>query len=92
MVLVLGWTGVECMTKACGKGNVPMVTSVRSRRRVERDERSVRELVLEDLGVGVRRVPLKLGRLVLLSLSNATISARETLFVFSMKARLQWCL
>ena len=60
VVLVLGWTGVECMTKACGKGNVPMVKSVWSRRRVERDERSVRELVLEDLGVRVRRVPLEL--------------------------------
>ena len=60
--------------------------------RVEREEQAVCELVLEELMVGVQLVPLELGRLVLTSLSNATNSARETLFAFSRNARSRWCL
>ena len=50
-------TGVESMTKTCGRGNVPIVKSVGSRKRVERD---VCELVVEDLEVGAHLVPLEL--------------------------------
>ena len=53
-------TGVEGMTKTCGRGNVPIVKSVGSRKRVERDERDVCELVVEDLEVGAQLVPLEL--------------------------------
>ena len=59
---------------------------------VEREEQAVCELVLEELMVDVQLVPLELGRLVLTSLSNATNSARETLFAFSRNARSRWCL
>ena len=41
--------------------DVPIVKSVRSRKRVDRDEQAVHELVVEDLEVGAQRVPLDLG-------------------------------
>ena len=44
---------------------------------VERAERAVRELVLEELEVGAQHVSLELGAVVLTSLSNATDSARD---------------
>ena len=55
-----------------------MVKSVRSRMRVEQDERAVREPVLEDLEGGAQLVHLELGRMVSMSLWNATNTARET--------------
>ena len=44
MELVLGGMGVECMTKVCGRGNVPIVKSVRSRKCewIETNEPSVK--------------------------------------------------
>ena len=81
-----GGTGVERVTKACGRGNVPVVKSVRLRKR---DERAVGEQVIEEFEVGAQLVPLSSGRLVLMCLSNATNSAWETLFAFSMNVLLQ---
>ena len=55
-----------------------------------RDERAVREPVIEENEVGARLVPSSSGRLVLLRLSNATNSGRETLLAFSRNALSQW--
>ena len=59
--------------------------------RVDWDERAVREQVVEELEVGANRFPSSSGRLVLMSLSNATNSARD-LFAFSRNVWLKLCL
>ena len=54
------------MTNVCGRGNVPMGKSVRPRRLVDRDERAVREQVIEELEVERTRFPSSSGMLVLM--------------------------
>ena len=83
-----------CLThdKGVWPGNVPVVKSVRLRKRVERDERAVSELIFEELGVVANWFPSSSWRLVLVYLSNATNSGRETLFAFSRNVWLRWVL
>ena len=85
--LVLGRDGVERTTKACGRGNVPIVKSVLS------TEREWRETSEPSVNLSSKLLKLELtwfrsssGWLALMSLSNAMNSGRETLFVFSGKS------
>ena len=57
---------------------------------MEQAERAFRELVHDELEVGKRPVLLEAWEVVLTSLSNATNSARETLFAFSRNIWLRW--
>ena len=68
VVLVLGGTGVECVTMACCRGCPDGEERPVEEARVERAERTVREPALEEPEVGARLVPSRSGRLVLMCL------------------------
>ena len=86
-----GGTGVERVTRACGRGNVPIVKSVRSRKR-ERSETSEPSVNWSSKSSELERNWFRSssGSLVLMGLSNATNSARETVFAFSRNVLLAW--
>ena len=77
------------MTKACGRGRPDREERPVEEAGVERDERAIRKLVLEELEVERTWFPSSSGMLVLICLSNATNPAREIWGAFSRSVWLQ---